>query len=195
MKELIIASNNENKLKEYRSILKDFNFDIKSQSEAGINIEVEETGTTFEENSKLKADAIFELTHKNVIADDSGLMINALNGEPGVYSARYKGLKNADQRNGYILGRLESESDRTATFVTTIYYIDETGHAELFKGLWNGSIRDRIRGEEGFGYDPIFIPEGETKTTAELGIEYKNANSHRARATKELVKYLKKTTH
>lgn len=195
MKELIIASNNENKLKEYRSILKDFNFDIKSQSEAGINIEVEETGTTFEENSKLKADAIFELTHKNVIADDSGLMINALNGEPGVYSARYKGLKNADQRNGYILGRLESESDRTATFVTTIYYIDETGHAELFKGLWNGSISDRIRGEEGFGYDPIFIPEGETKTTAELGIEYKNANSHRARATKELVKYLKKTTH
>ena len=122
-------------------------------------------------------------------------MINALNGEPGVYSARYKGLKNADQRNGYILGRLESESDRTATFVTTIYYIDETGHAELFKGLWNGSISDRIRGEEGFGYDPIFIPEGETKTTAELGIEYKNANSHRARATKELVKYLKKTTH
>ena len=98
MKELIIASNNQGKIKEYKYILEPLGFNVLSQSEAGIDIEVEETGTTFEENSLLKAKAIYNLTHKNVIADDSGLEISYLNNEPGVYSARYKGIKTALER-------------------------------------------------------------------------------------------------
>ena len=135
MKELILATNNENKIKEYRQILSEFGFNIKSQSEAGINIEVEETGTTFEENSRLKAQAIYDIKKTNVIADDSGLEVRALNNEPGVYSARYKGLSTARERNEYILNRLKEEKDRFARFVTTICYIDDTGHEELFKGI------------------------------------------------------------
>ena len=93
MKELIVASNNANKIKEYKSILEPLGFKVMSQSEAGINIEVEETGTTFEENSLLKGQAIYDITHKNVIADDSGMEVTALNNEPGIYSARYKGIE------------------------------------------------------------------------------------------------------
>ena len=192
MKELIIASNNQGKIKEYKYILEPLGFNVLSQSEAGIDIEVEETGTTFEENSLLKAKAIYNLTHKNVIADDSGLEISYLNNEPGVYSARYKGIKTALERNKYVLEKLKDAADRSARFICTICYIDETGKNKMFKGIWPGRIAKKISGNNGFGYDPIFIGENQKVTTANLSENDKNKISHRARATKELVEYLKK---
>lgn len=191
MKELIVASNNQEKIKEYKLILEPLGFKILSQSEAGINIEVEETGTTFEENSLLKAKAIYEITHKNVIADDSGLEISYLNNEPGIYSARYKGIKTPLERNEYVLNKLKDVSDRSARFICTICYIDETGHEEIFKGVWPGVIAKSMYGDNGFGYDPIFIGENQEATTANLSEEEKNKISHRARATKLLLEYLK----
>ena len=192
MKDLIIASNNQNKIREYKDILEPLGFKVLSQNEAGINIEVEETGTTFEENSCLKAEAIYNITHKNVIADDSGLEITALNNEPGIYSARYKGIKTPLERNKYVLKALKDVKDRSARFICTICYIDEKGHKELFKGIWNGRIAKSISGNNGFGYDPIFIANEKRCTTANLTEEEKNKISHRGRATKLLLEYLSK---
>ena len=191
MKDLIIASNNKNKIREYKDILEPLGFKVMSQSEAGINIEVDETGTTFEENSLLKAQAIYDITHKNVIADDSGLEIKYLNNEPGIYSARYKGLETALERNNYVLNALKNANDRSARFICTICYIDETGKNKMFKGIWPGRIAKKISGNNGFGYDPIFIGEHKRSTTANISEEEKNKISHRGRATKLLLEYLK----
>jgi XTP/dITP diphosphohydrolase len=191
MKDLIIASNNEGKIKEYKEILEKYGYNVLSQKESGINIEVDETGTTFEENAHLKAHAIYELTHKNVISDDSGLEIEALNNEPGIYSARYKGIETSDERNDYILNALKDETNRKAKFNCVICFIDEKGHEELFKGIWNGEIAYEKKGTNGFGYDPIFISEdSDGKTTASMPIEFKEKYSHRAKATNLLVNYI-----
>ena len=194
MKDIIIASNNKGKIKEYKDLLENFGYNVLSQSEANINIEVEETGETFEENAILKAQAIYDLKHVAVLADDSGLEIKYLNNEPGIYSARYKGIPTAEERNEYVLEHLKEakDSEREARFICCICFIDETGHRELFKGIWNGHIAKEISGKNGFGYDPIFIGENQKVTTANLSEEEKNKISHRARATKLLVEYLKK---
>ena len=193
MKDIIIASNNQGKIKEYKEILEPLGFNVLSQSESGVDLEVEETGETFEENASLKAEAIYNIKHTCVLADDSGIEIKYLNNEPGVYSARYKGIPTALERNEYVLEHLKDArgSDRAARFVCCICYIDETGHKELFKGIWNGSIADEISGSNGFGYDPIFIGENQKVTTANLSDLEKNKISHRARATEKLVNYLK----
>ncbi len=191
MRDLIIASNNEGKIKEYREILLNYGFNVISQKEAGINIEVEETGTTFEENAHLKAKAIYELTHKNVISDDSGLEVEALNNEPGIYSARYKGIETSDERNDYIINALKWKRNRRARFNCVICFIDENGHEEMFKGIWNGVISKKKMGKNGFGYDPIFISEdGNGKTTASMPLIFKEKYSHRAKATKLLIDYI-----
>ena len=191
MKELIVASNNQGKIKEYKDILKPYGFNVVSQKEAGVNIEVDETGTTFEENSKLKAEAIYERTHKNVIADDSGLEIEALNNEPGIYSARYKGLETQEERTKCILDQLKDKDNRKAKFTCVICYIDEKGETKLFKGIWKGEIAKEESGTTGFGYDPIFISEdGNGKTTASLPASFKEKYSHRAKAVEKLIKYL-----
>ena len=193
MNELIIASNNEGKIKEYKEVLSKFDFDIISQSEAGIDFEVDETGTTFEENARLKAKAIYTITHKSVLSDDSGLEIEALNNEPGIYSARYKGLPTQDERISYILNALKDENNRKARFVTTICYIDNDGHEEIFTGTWDGEIAREREGVNGFGYDSIFISkEGNGKTTASYPIEFKEKYSHRTKAIKLLLEYLNK---
>lgn len=191
MKDLIIASNNQGKIKEYKEILSKYGYNVISQSESGITIDVDETGTTFEENAHLKACAIYKMTHKSVISDDSGLEVEALNNEPGVYSARYKGLKTEDERNNYILNALKDETNRNAKFYCVICFIDESGHEELFKGVWSGVIAKEKAGSNGFGYDPIFIPEeSDGKTTASMPIQFKDKYSHRRKATDLLVKYL-----
>ena len=192
MRDLIVASNNKGKIKEYKEILEPLGFNVMSQSEANINIEVEETGETFEENSILKAEAIHNLTHKCVLADDSGLEIKALNNEPGVYSARYKGIETAEERNEYVLDRLKDEKDRSARFICTICYIDDKGKRNIFKGIWPGVIDTKQSGKKGFGYDPIFIGEGQKVSTANLTDEEKNKISHRGRAVKLLLEFLKK---
>ena len=188
---LIIASNNRGKIREYKDILEPFGFQVSSQGEEDIRLEVEETGTTFEQNAVLKARAIHDIAHCCVISDDSGLEVEALGGEPGIRSARYKGLETEYERRQAVLEALEGSDDRRARFVTCICFIDEEGREHLFTGTWNGEIARKEEGTNGFGYDPIFISEdGNGKTTASMPLSFKETYSHRAKAVKELISYL-----
>ena len=188
---LIIASNNRGKIREYMDILEPFGFQVSSQEEEHIHLEVDETGATFEENAVLKARAVHDIAHCCVISDDSGLEVEALNGEPGIRSARYKGLETEHERRLAILQALEGSDNRRARFVTCICFIDEEGTEHLFTGTWNGEIARKEEGVNGFGYDPIFISEnGNGKTTASMPLLFKETYSHRAKAVKELMAYL-----
>ena len=188
---LIIASNNKGKIREYKDVLEPFGFQAVSQGEEHIHLEVEETGSTFEQNAALKARAIYDLSHCCVIADDSGLEVEALGGEPGLYSARYKGLPTEHERRMAVLNGLEGKENRHARFVTCICFIDEKGEEHLFTGIWNGIIAEKEEGTNGFGYDPIFISEdGNGKTTASMPLSFKETYSHRAKAVKKLIAYL-----
>ena len=188
---LIIASNNKGKIREYKQLLEPFGYDVVSQSEAGINIEVEETGTTFAENSALKARAIYDITKNAVLADDSGLVVDALNGEPGVYSARYGGCDNDKDRVDLILDKMKDvkDEDRTAHFVCTIHFIRENGEEIAVEGRVYGKIGYSPIGENGFGYDPIFMYDD--KSFAQLSADEKNSVSHRANALKALTEKLR----
>ena len=188
---LIIASNNRGKIREYRDIFEPFGFQVFSQSEENICLEVEETGSTFEENAILKARAIHEISHCCVISDDSGLEVEALGGEPGLFSARYKGLETEHERRMAVLKGLEGSDNRRARFVTCICFIDETGAEHLFTGIWNGEIACQEEGTNGFGYDPIFISEdSHGKTTASMPLSFKETYSHRAKAVRRLMSWL-----
>ena len=188
---LIIASNNKGKIREYKDIFEPFGFQVYSQSEENICLEVEETGTTFEENAAVKARAIYVISHCCVISDDSGLEVEALGGEPGLFSARYKGLETEHERRLAVLKGLEGSDNRKARFVTCICFIDEAGEEHLFSGVWNGEIAFEEEGTNGFGYDPIFISEdGNGKTTASLPLSFKETYSHRAKAVRKLIFWL-----
>ena len=188
---LIIASNNKGKIREYKDIFEPLGFRVFSQNEENIRLEVEETGSTFEENALLKARAIYELVHCCVVSDDSGLEVEALGGEPGLWSARYKGLETEHERRLAVLKGLEGSDNRRARFVTCICFIDETGEEHLFTGVWNGEIALQEEGTNGFGYDPIFISEdGHGKTTASLPLSFKETYSHRAKAVRQLISWL-----
>lgn len=179
---IIAATKNKNKLREFGEILK--GFEIISQAEAGIDIDVEETGTTFEENSMLKAKAIFEMTGIPAIADDSGLCVDALGGEPGVYSARYGGEGYDDEgRVQLLLKNMKDIPDekRTARFVCAITLVSAEGIITA-RGECEGKIAYEPKGENGFGYDPVFYVEQFGKTTAEISPEEKNSISHRGKA-------------
>lgn len=187
----ILASNNKDKLQEMKTKLKPLGIEIISQSEAGYNIEVEETGTTFAENATIKARAIYELSHKPVISDDSGLEVDFLNGEPGVYSARYAGenATNADRMNKILnLMKDAKDNERTARFKCAICYIDKDGQTHIFEGACEGVIAKEQCGEDGFGYDPIFLYEG--VSFANMTREEKNKISHRGKALNEFLKFL-----
>lgn len=189
---IIFASNNKNKLSELKQILSPFGYEIVSQSEAGINIEVEENGKTFEENSFIKAKAIYDITESAVIADDSGLEVDYLNKAPGVYSHRYAGENATDKdRCEKILSELNDvpNENRTARFVCVICYIDGNGKEMLLRGECEGFIGKEMRGNNGFGYDPIFMIGD--KSFAEISSEEKNKISHRANALKKLTCVLK----
>lgn len=185
--ELILATNNKGKVKEFKEVLSPLGYNVKSQSEAGIDLEVEETGTTFEENSFLKAKAIYDITKVNVIADDSGLEVDYLDKKPGIYSARFEGLETAKERNDRILELLDGVCDekRTARFVCTICLIRENGEKVTVRGICEGKIGYKEMGENGFGYDPIFIYNG--KSFATMTNEEKNSVSHRGNAIKKLL--------
>ena len=190
---LIIASNNMGKIREYKDIFEPFGFEVFSQGEENICIEVEETGSTFEENAMLKARAVCDKAHCCVISDDSGLEVEALGGEPGLYSARYKGLETEHERRLAVLKGLEGSDNRRARFVTCICFIDGAGEEHLFTGTWNGEIAAKEEGTNGFGYDPIFISEdGNGKTTASLPLSFKETYSHRAKAIRELISWLQR---
>lgn len=192
---LILASNNQNKLRELKAILADMDVELYSQREAGCDFEVEETGTTFAENAWLKAKAVFDATGIATAADDSGLMVEALGGEPGVYSARYApgGHEASDrEKYEYLLKKLEGEEHRAAKFVSSICCIFPDGDIIRTEGECRGEILCTPSGDGGFGYDPVFKPEGYDKSMAELGTAVKNKISHRARALAKFKDELRK---
>ena len=190
--DIILASNNNNKLKEMKAKLAKYGLNVISQKEAGYDIEVEETGTTFEQNAIIKASEIYNLSKMPVIADDSGLEIDSLDGAPGVYSHRFAGPNATDEdRINKALNLLKDipEEKRTARFRCVICYIDQDGNKHIFEGVAEGKIGYEPKGENGFGYDPIFICE-QNKTFAELSSEEKNKISHRGRAIEKFINFL-----
>ncbi len=186
---IILASNNENKLREIREMLSPYGFEVISQSEAGVEGEAEENGKTFAENAYKKAEMAYRLTGLPVIADDSGLEVDALNGAPGIYSARYAPKGHGRKR---VLEEMKDVPDekRGANFTCCICYIDEKGEARYFEGKCFGKIGYEIRGTNGFGFDSIFM-YGD-KTFAEISSEEKNRVSHRAIALRKLEEYFRK---
>ena len=195
---IVFATNNRNKLAEIRSILGD-RFEIVSLQDIGCNADIPETGSTLEENAMQKAHYIYDNYHMSVFADDTGLEVDALGGAPGIYSARYAGGEGHDSEANMtkLLAELGENNNRKARFRTAIALImkeDGSGNAteKLFEGIVCGEIIRERRGGEGFGYDPIFQPEGYDRTFAELGLDIKNKISHRARAVARLAEYLKK---
>ena len=188
---IILASNNKNKLKELKSLLEPKGFEVISQREAGVDKEAEENGTTFEENALIKARAIYGIMKCAVIADDSGLEVDALNGEPGVYSHRYAGENATDSdRCDKVLGLMKdvADAESTARFVCAVAYIDSDGKESVVRGTCEGVIGREKRGSNGFGYDPIFYV-GE-KSFAQLSEEEKNGISHRGNALKKFILYI-----
>ena len=189
MKTIVFASANAHKLDEIRAMLPS-DFQLLSSADVGFTEEVDETGDTFEENAELKAEALFNFTGKPCFADDSGLEVKALKNQPGVKSARYAGEPVNHQNNTELLLRnLEGKSNRSARFVTMIC-LKTADKTLFFEGEVKGSIATEPRGSNGFGYDPVFIPEGETRTFAEMSSEEKNAISHRKNAVMKLLDFL-----
>ena len=206
---IVFATNNQHKLSEIRSILGN-SIEVLSLKEIGCDIDIPETGTTLEENALQKAQYVYDHYHIDCFADDTGLEVDALNGAPGVYSARYASMTNDPSISSHdseanmtrLLRELGENNNRKARFRTVIALIQKkdvcpcgcTSIKEIhqFEGIVDGEIIRERRGGEGFGYDPIFQPEGYDKTFAELGMEIKNHISHRARAVQKLADYLLK---
>ena len=199
---IVFATNNAHKLSEIRSILGE-SIEVLSLKDIGCDIDIPETGTTLEANALQKAQYIYDHYHMDCFADDTGLEVDALNGAPGVYSARYAGGEGHDSEANMtkLLHELGNNNNRKARFRTVIALIQKkdvcpcgcTSIKEIhqFEGIVNGEIIRERRGGEGFGYDPIFQPEGYDKTFAELGMDIKNHISHRARAVAKLAEFLK----
>lgn len=181
---LVLASKNQGKLKELRAILGTMDVEVLLQSEVGVDIDVEETGTTFEENSLLKAQAVMNACGIASIADDSGLVVDALQGAPGVYSARYGNLNSDAERTAFLLQNLEGVPDaqRTARFVSVITCCFPDGRVVTARGECEGVITHKPCGDGGFGYDPVFFVPDKGKTFSEMTADEKNQVSHRANA-------------
>ncbi len=197
MKKIIFATSNEGKMKEIREILNGLDVELLSIKDAGINPDIEENGTTFEENAIIKAKAVLELTGEIVLADDSGLEVDYMNKEPGVYSARFMGEDTSyDIKNQYIIDQLKaaSEEERTARFVCVIACAFPSGEVITKRATIEGFINHTISGENGFGYDPIFYVPQYQCTTAQMESDQKNEISHRGKALRamkeELIKHL-----
>ena len=189
MKEMIVASNNSGKINEIKEIWGD-RFIVRGMKEAGIHLEIEETGQTFEENARIKAKAIHDIRGGYVLADDSGLCIDALNGAPGIYSARFFGEEATyPQRFAAIFEILKDipETKRTAYFMSTLIMIRPDGKELFAEGRADGLLVFPPRGENGFGYDPIFYLPEKNRTAAELKPEEKNEISHRGRALRKML--------
>lgn len=191
---LLFASSNEHKIAEIKAILPQ-GFQLISLKEIQFHDDIPETSDTIEGNAIQKATFLADKMHIPCFADDTGLVIPSLNGEPGVYSARYAGnQRNADDNMNLVLEKLKDQENRSAYFTTVIaLYINHKVH--VFEGRINGTIIEEKRGENGFGYDPIFIPEGSEKTFAEMTSDEKNGMSHRGRALAKMTEYLKLVMH
>ena len=200
---IVFATNNQHKLSEIRSILGG-SIEVLSLKDIGCDVDIPETGTTLEENALQKAQYIYDHYHMDCFADDTGLEVDALNGAPGVYSARYAGGEGHDSEANMtkLLHELGENNNRKARFRTVIALIQKKNvcpcgctsikEVHQFEGIVEGEIIRERRGREGFGYDPIFQPDGYNQTFAELGMDIKNHISHRARATAKLAEFLLK---
>jgi XTP/dITP diphosphohydrolase len=186
---LVFATNNTHKLEEVSHLLGD-GFELLTLEAIGCTEDIAETGSTFSENASIKSWHVVNNYGLNCFGDDSGLEVDALNGEPGIFSARYSGSRDSEENIDLLLKNLEGESNRKAQFRTVIsLVVDEKEH--LFEGIVKGTIRKERSGAKGFGYDPIFEPTGYTITFAEMSMEEKNKISHRAIAVEKLVTFLK----
>ena len=187
---LVFATNNQHKIDEAQDIVKG-KLKLISLKEAGVDIDVDETETTFRGNAWLKAQAVWELTGLPCVADDSGLCVEALGGEPGVYSSRYAGeAGNHKKNNEKLLKEMEGKSDRRAFFTTVLCLVGLDDTPIYIEGRVNGVILREIQGRDGFGYDPLFCPDGDNRSFAEMSAAEKNAMSHRGRAFQSLMEYL-----
>jgi XTP/dITP diphosphohydrolase len=188
---LVFASNNQNKIKEIQLLVPN-SIEIVSLAAIGCTEDIPETANTIKGNAILKANYVTEKYGFNCFADDSGLEIDALNGEPGVYSARYAGEPKDDSKNiDKVLKNLKDKTNKNANFKTVIC-LNINGKQHLFTGIVNGKIIENRVGDNGFGYDPIFVADGYSKTFAELSMEEKSTISHRGKAVKKLVEFCKK---
>ncbi len=188
-KTLCLATNNAHKVEELQLLLGD-RFEIKTLKDIGCFEDIEETEATIEGNSKLKAQYVFDKYGVDCVADDSGLEVDALGGEPGVYSARYAGEHGNHQKNmDKLLENLHSHTDKSAQFISVLTLITQT-EIKQFKGIVRGKIIDTKRGNMGFGYDPIFVPDGFDTTFAEMTTEQKNPISHRGKAVELFKEYI-----
>ncbi len=191
VRELVFATNNPHKLSEVQHLLGD-TFKLLSLQDINLIEEIPEDHDTLEKNASQKAWYIYNKTHRNCFADDTGLEVDALNGRPGVYSARYAGEgKNSKDNIIKLLNDLEGVENRKARFITVVALIID-GIQYLFEGIVNGKIIDNERGVDGFGYDPVFMPDGYSLTFAEMALDQKNMISHRARAIGLLIDFLRK---
>lgn len=194
MIKILFASNNPHKLSEVRFILGP-DFQVLSLADVGFQEDIPETQDTMEGNAEQKARYVFERHNVPCLADDSGLEVKALNGEPGVHSARYAGAHGDSAANiNLLLKKLQGIDDRSARFKCVLAYIDGTGRLHKFEGIVNGTILREQRGQGGFGYDPVFVPDGQKKTFAEMPDELKNSMSHRTDALRKFTEFLKTGT-
>ena len=190
MKKIIFATHNEHKLIEVRAILEPLGYKVLSAGDLNLP-DVEETGKTFKDNALLKAHEGYKHTSLPVLAEDTGLCIRALDGEPGIYTKRY-----AEQHGGFpkvfdvLAERMKDNPDKSAYFNCTMALVIDETRAEVFEGIFEGDILPVPRGEKGFGYDPVFVPKGYSKTVAELSEDEKNTISHRALALKKVAEFL-----
>ena len=191
MKEIIVASTNEGKIKEIRAMLSEIGIDVKSIKDVFEEVEIEENGQTFQENALIKAQTICEMIDKPTLADDSGLEVDAMDGAPGIYSARFMGHDTSyDIKNQYIIDAVKGK-ERGARFVCAMALCIPDEEPILIEEYFDGEIYDHIEGENGFGYDPIFYVPELKKTSAQLSLEEKNQYSHRAKALKKLYQIIK----
>ena len=187
-KEILIATHNAHKKEEIQQILGE-NFTVTSLTDYDIYDEIVEDGTTFHANALIKAQYCFDTTGKPSLGDDSGLVVEGLDGRPGIYSARYAGDHDFAKNMAKVLEELEGEENRKAYFVTVMCLVDETG-TNYFEGRVYGNLTKEVRGEKGFGYDPIFIPENYEITFAEMKAEDKNKISHRKKAIEQFLEFM-----
>lgn len=192
MKEIVVASTNEGKIREIRAMLEEIGIEVKSIKDVfDEEIDIEENGQTFQENALIKAQSICDIIHRPTLADDSGLEVDAMDGQPGIYSARFMGHDTSyDIKNQYIIDQVKGK-EKGARFVCAMALCIPEQEPILIEEYFNGEIYDHIEGENGFGYDPIFYVPELQKTSASLTLEEKNQYSHRAKALKKLYHILK----
>lgn len=191
MKEIMIATANAHKIEEFKTMLEPLGYQVKSLLDLDEDIDIIENGKTFQENALIKAQTIHDRLHMAVIADDSGLAVNAMNGEPGIYSARFMGRDTSyDIKNQYIIDFCKDKEDKGAQFVCAIAYVSKEGDHRIFTGVVEGEVADHMEGAKGFGYDPLFYYPPYGTTLANVSEDQKNKISHRGKALAQFIAYL-----